>query len=141
MKSKPGRKKGSTVRRTAIALGIAKGMPPSAAAKVVGMSRQNGRATFKAVVQNLLPLMDEIGLTDRYILEQLKETTQADRVELAQYKGQFTDIATVPDNPTRVKALETAAKIRRMYPEREQEEDSASTVAVQIITNVKLDEP
>lgn len=102
---------------------------------------QNRYDAMKRLADRIGPLMDRLGLTEEYIVKSLKEAMQANRTELAQYKGEFTDIAEVPDNPTRIKAIEAAARIRRMFPEREVEDGDKSTVAVQIITNVKLDKP
>jgi hypothetical protein len=139
----PKRRDGGATTKQKIALaGMAQGMKQKDAGALAGYSSpQNAHDGLKRLADRLGPLLDEVGLTERYILTKLRESTVANKLELAQRNGQFTDIAEVPDNATRIKAIESAARIRRMFPERDSDENDKSTVAVQIITNVQLDKP
>jgi transcriptional regulator with XRE-family HTH domain len=128
----------TTLQQRAAMAGLAQGLSDAEVAARAGYETEQG-ARLERFQAKLALLADKVGLTEEYILRELLKNTRADKTELAQCNGHFTDIAEVPDNPTRMKALDSAAKMRGMFAV--DEGDRRATVQVQIITNVQLDNP
>ena len=60
--------------------------------------------------------MDDLGLTERTLLEKhLVPLLSANITKYFQHQGKVTDKRTVPDNDTRLRALETALELRGSY--------------------------
>ena len=61
----------------------------------------------------------QAGITDQYLAAKRRELLEAQKIELAQKDGEFTDWFAVPDNPTRVRALELTHRVRGEMPKEE----------------------
>lgn len=140
-RSKAGRRPGSTRQKLLLAAMVDGAKQKDAGALVGYPSPQATNNAVARMADRVAAIFDKVGLTEEYIAAKIKESTVAERTETAQRNGEFTDLLVLPDNPVRLKALETAARLRRMFPQSDNEDDNKPTVAVQIVTNVQLDKP
>jgi hypothetical protein len=108
------------------------------AARRAGYSEKNlaqsGHQALKAIRLRMPELMDDAGLTERTLIEKyLVPVLSAKNTKYFQYRGKVTDKRTVPDNDTRLRALETALKLRVSYSSAPQEDAAQTGVKVIVI--------
>jgi len=112
--AKPTRtKKQLTPRQVALTKNLISGSTMTDAARKAGYSENNlaqsGHQALKAIRLRMPELMDDLGLTERTLLEKhLVPLLSANITKYFQHQGKVTDKRTVPDNDTRLRALETA---------------------------------
>lgn len=77
---------------------------------------QSGHQALKAIRLRMPELMDDLGLTERALIEKhLVPLLSAESTKYFQNKGKVSDKRSVPDNDTRLKALEMSFKLRGAY--------------------------
>ncbi len=105
----------TTLRQRLLVQGVAEGKSLSEAGQDAGYrSIQNAADSFSALRDRLAGVMDNVGLTEQAIAERLRDQMYATRTVVATAFGAITDSMEVADNQAIGKAIETAAKIRRM---------------------------
>ena len=104
-----------TTKRKLLLSGLADGKSMAEATAGALMSRQHGYATLNQLRERLSELMDAIGLSERAILERLRDKLDATKTVTASFMGKITDSIEVADNPTQMDAIKTAAKMHGMF--------------------------
>jgi phage terminase small subunit len=127
-----------TPRQLLFAKNVVKGTTITDAARNAGYSEKNlaqsGHQALKAIRLRMPELMDEAGLTERALIEKhLVPLLAAKTTKFFQHQGKVTDKRTVPDNDTRLRALETAFELRGSYSSTSREEAAHAGVNVIIM--------
>jgi hypothetical protein len=125
-----------TNRERAFVRSLANGNSVTRAALDAGYSAKNpGQSGWQALanIRHKVPeLLNQHGLTDQALIEKhLKPLLNATEVKHFQHNGEVTDSRRVPDNATRLKALDMAFRLHGSYASRTKEE--AEKKAVQVI--------
>lgn len=103
-----------TTRRKLLLSGIADGLSISDAGRSVGMSPRNAWDAYEQVKEQLPSILDANGVTVDAIARKLADQLNATKTLVATQDGRFSDTIEVADNAAIGKAIETAARIRRM---------------------------
>src|SRR6266851_328808 len=115
-----------TPRQVALAKRLLDGATITDAARDAGYSGKNlaqsGHQALKAIRLNMTELLDEIGLTERALIEKhLVPLLSATTTKVFQHKGEVSETRKVSDNDARLKALDLAFRLRGSYAAKEQE--------------------
>lgn len=85
-------------------------------------------------IQSILAAeMERQGLTEKYLVEKLKEGTEATETKLASFEGTFTDQKVVPDFQARHNFVRLCCLLRGDFEEKPQ--NNSPTLNLQIIQN------
>ena len=130
-----GKQKQLTHREQGFVRNLIKGKSLTQSAIAAGYSdRHPGQSGWQALknIQLKVPeLLNQHGLTDEALIEKhLKPLLNATEVKHFQHNGEVTDSRRVPDNPTRLKALDMAFRLHGSYSPRKMEEAEKKTVQV-----------
>ena len=114
------KKRQLTPRQVALTNNLLSGATMTEAARRARYSDRNlaqsGHQALKAIRLRMPELMDDLGLTERALIEKhLVPLLSAKSTKYFQSKGKVTDKRSVPDNDTRLKALDLSFKLRGAY--------------------------
>ena len=132
------KKKQLTPRQVALTKNLLSGTTVTEAARRAGYSEKNlpqsGHQALKAIRLRMPELMDDAGLTEKALIEKyLVPLLSANNTKHFPHKGKVTDKRTVPDNDTRLRALETALELRGSYSSAPQEDAAQTGVKVIVV--------
>ncbi len=89
-----------------------------------GKDKDSLKVIGHRMLTDINPSMDEIlelnGLTNHLIAAKTLEGLEADRVEVATFRGQIGDVQAFPDYSTRAKYLDILAKLKGRYIEKKE---------------------
>jgi hypothetical protein len=130
-----GKQKRLTHKEQGFVRNLIKGRNLTQSAMAAGYSdRRPGQSGWQALknIQLKVPeFLDQYGLTDEALIEKhLKPLLNATQVKHFQHNGEVTDSRRVPDNGTRIKALDMAFRLHGSYSSRKMEEAEKKTVQV-----------
>jgi hypothetical protein len=133
-----GKRKLLTTRQVALTKNLLSGTTITEAARRAGYSEKNlaqsGHQALKAIRLRMPELMDDAGLSERVLIEKyLVPLLSAKDTKYFQHRGKITDKRTVPDNDTRLRALETAFELRGSYPSTYREDPAQTGVKVIVV--------
>jgi hypothetical protein len=132
------RAKTLTPRQTALTKNLLNGTTITEAARRAGYSRKNlaqsGHQALNAIRLRVPELMDELGLTERELIEKhLVPLLSAKTTKYFQNKGKVTDKRSVPDHDTRLQALDLSFKLRGAYTPKDPATEAQFGVKVIVI--------
>lgn len=126
-KGKLSEAKSLTIRQARLARILCSGSAKSygEAAVAAGYSAKNARQSGYQALQQILAkapeVMSKLGLTLESVIDKhLRPLLDASAVKIVQRKGRFTDWVELPDNATRLHAVQTVLKLHGAYPSEEE---------------------
>jgi hypothetical protein len=127
-----------TPRQAALAKNLLNGATITDAARNAGYSEKNlaqsGHQALKAIRLSMPELMDEIGLTERALIEKhLVPLLSATTTKYFQHHGKVKQKRQVADNDARLRALDVALRLRGSYAPKGPEAAEAVRVRVLVL--------
>jgi Terminase small subunit len=115
------RKPSLTARQCTFVLAYAQTHSETEAALIAGYSPKNpgqsGHQALKSIAKKMPDFMDDLGLSIKVIIEKhLTPLLNAWTKKFAMKDGKFTDSVDIPDNATRLLALDAAFRLHGAYP-------------------------
>jgi hypothetical protein len=131
------KRRGLTQKQRSLVSNLAEGRNLTQSALAAGYSGkcpgQAGWQALESIRLKLPELLDQHGLSDQALIEKhLKPLLNATEVKHFQHNGEVTDSRRVPDNPTRLKALDMVFRLHGSYVYRTKEDAEKKTVQVMV---------
>src|SRR6478672_3188742 len=127
-----------TPRQVTFAKNLLSGATITEAARKAGYSGKNpaqsGHQALKAIRLSMPELLDELGLTERTLMEKhLVRKLHAKITKLATRKGEFTDYVELEDHDTQLKAIDMMLRMHGAYAPKDPQEAAHFGVKVVVI--------
>jgi len=127
-----------TPRQALFARSLLGGRTITEAARIAGYSEKNlaqsGHQALKAIRLSVPELLDELGLTERTLIEKhLVPKLHAKITKLATRNGEFTDYVELENHDTQLKALDIAFRLHGAYAPKDPKDAAQFGVKVVII--------
>lgn len=116
-----------SIRERKMLKGIVNGLRPSEAARQAGYAESTIKAHLNQilgkprVIEAINKILDDQGLSDEKLIEVLAKGIDATEFHYATLEGKITDTMESPDWRTRYKFLDTALKLKGIYPLKKKE--------------------